>query len=447
MDRQNSKDAPEVYAVRKDGSGWQISRRDFLKAAGLGAAALSAGCARKKPLNEVCRDVPAHKSVITGLIESVDGKHLVSLDSGSVIKCWDFRNKSLLGNLKANFRGFSVGRHNGKSCLYLNSGKNREEVYFYELPLKEFTADDAAVETEKPLIIPGLVETMMVMDSEENFYATAGGRINLYRKADDYQQAEMLWEPASNKGSITKNRLFNDEKSLFVQWNLNNGFGVLDLQKKAMTYYLADGTCTDSELLPDNRHALICYQKSYVLTSLETHKNEWEKDAPKPGGGNNYIINAAAVTPDGSAGALLVTYQQRCWLYLISLADGSISASYALGELVKSGTFGGLLISRDGSQLAIALAQSILFFSLPDLQLIGCPMDINDAKNDLKGSEISATDEATGAAYSYTLPCGAELPPGAVCTCNCVRGRGGCACNSHSSSGSSKSGPHYWHPN
>ena len=214
-----------------------------------------------------------------------------------------------------------------------------------------------------------------------------------------------------------------------------------------MTYYSVNGSSTGYGLLPDNRHVMICLDKSYCLSSLETRSNVWERDAPKPGGGNSYIITDAAVTPDGSMGLLLITYQQRCWLYLIYMADGSVLRSYKLGDLVQTQTYGGMVVSRDGKLAAVALAQSILIFSLPELELTGCPMDLNNAKDTLKGSEISAVDEITGEKYSYTIPCGAELPAGAVCTCNCVKGRGGCVCDSHSRGGSGSSGPHYWHPN
>ena len=40
MSRQMNKEKPEVYALRQDGENWQITRRDFLKVAGVGAAAL-----------------------------------------------------------------------------------------------------------------------------------------------------------------------------------------------------------------------------------------------------------------------------------------------------------------------------------------------------------------------------------------------------------------------
>ena len=64
--------------------------------------------------------------------------------------------------------------------------------------------------------------------------------------------------------------------------------------------------------------------------------------------------------------------------------------------------------------------------------------------------EETKTDVITGKTYTTTLPCGAALPEGAVCTCNCVVGRGGCACDGHSKSNKGSGGgggSHYWHPN
>ena len=140
----------------------------------------------------------------------------------------------------------------------------------------------------------------------------------------------------------------------------------------------------------------------------------------------------------------------KFYLYLISTADGTQLNELALGDLVNSDRFAGPVISKDGTVLTISAGKTILFFSLPDLQLIGCPIDMDEAKNDMKGVEITANDPVTGGSYTYTMPCGAAIPEGAVCTCNCVKGRGGCACDGHcradGSSGSSGGG-HYWHPN
>jgi len=44
----------------------------------------------------------------------------------------------------------------------------------------------------------------------------------------------------------------------------------------------------------------------------------------------------------------------------------------------------------------------------------------NDANT--KGLTDNSRDTITGRTITYTLPCGSPIPPGAVCTCNCVPG-------------------------
>ena len=446
---------PEVYALRQDGGNWQISRRDFLKAAGIGAAAmgagLSSGCSRTKPLDDICGNVTAHANTIKGLITSADGKYLISLDSANVIKCWDFEKQSLYGSINQSFRTYTVGYRCGKSSLFLHPASAL--VYYCELPLQQLVAEQSDdrieakriyYETHKKFNVPSLSAERMVMDSAENMYASRHGRIEFYSKADDYQHQEILYEPNSKRDTIESIELFGEEKHLFVLWSGDNGFGVFDLRKKAMSYY--NDPCSSYALLNGKNQALICYRKEYKLVLLDDHSNIWTQDSPKPGGGSNYEISAAAVTPDGTVGILLVTYQTNYYLYTISISDGSRLNEYSLSNLVRSGDFSGPVVSRDGSKLAVSVNKTIFFFSLPDMKLIGCPVDMDEAKDNVRGVEISAKDTVTGETYTYTLPCGAALPEGAVCTCNCVTGRGGCSCVGHSNSGGG-GGSHYWHPN
>ncbi len=53
MDGQKSSESPEVYALRQESGNWRISRRIFLKAAGIGTVVLgtglNSGCSPKKP--------------------------------------------------------------------------------------------------------------------------------------------------------------------------------------------------------------------------------------------------------------------------------------------------------------------------------------------------------------------------------------------------------------
>ena len=116
MNEKKNSEKPEVYALRKDGNNWQISRRNFLKAAGIGAAAIKAGLS-SRPVSPafaqddeddmvyLCQSAPAHKYQIIKLMLSHDGKYLISFDDVKIMKCWDFRNHSLLGSVNYAFRG------------------------------------------------------------------------------------------------------------------------------------------------------------------------------------------------------------------------------------------------------------------------------------------------------------------------------------------------------
>ncbi len=452
MKEQNDpKDHPEVYAICRNGADWQISRRDFLKAAGMGAAAvsvgMSSGCSRPKPFDMICGDVTAHTDTITGMTLSADGRYLLSLDKKSIIKCWDFESQALLGSIRQTFGHFSAGYYNGRSCLFLSSGGGKYACA--EIPITEHKAKMAAAESLPIITLPEADAAGLIFDSAENIY-TGGHDIRLYRKSDDYQQPEVLFSLDPEKYVIIKSmKLFNDEKSLFFLWNQHSGFEILDLESKGSVSFRKN-LCTTYAILPDQKQALICSEKGYALTSLEDGAIVWKKTGPQPGGGKNYRISAAAVTPDGSTGIIIVVYNQQCYIYLVSLTDGSETNKYELGYLVRSDSFAGPVLTPDGTKAAVSVDKTIFFFSLPELKLIGCPIDVDDAKDNEKGIEISATDEATGETYTYSMPCGAAIPGGAVCTCNCVKGRGGCACNAHSSSNSKNkggSGPHYWHPN
>jgi hypothetical protein len=70
------------------------------------------------------------------------------------------------------------------------------------------------------------------------------------------------------------------------------------------------------------------------------------------------------------------------------------------------------------------------------------------------GIDYTLTDEF-GTSYTYTMPCGSPLPPGAKCVCDCVTVPS-CSCDSyvapqHCSCNTvctcDKQGGHYWHPN
>ena len=152
-----------------------------------------------------------------------------------------------------------------------------------------------------------------------------------------------------------------------------------------------------------------------------------------------------AVTPDASTIILLMDSR----VSLRAVSDGNLIGSENFGT-ITFGSSNRLAVSGDGTKLAVSHDNSILFISLPDLKLIGCPVDLKEMKDNTKGVKVEGVDVVTGKKVTYTMPCGAEIPAGAVCTCNCVAGATcacnsykSCSCNSHRSSYSSS----YWYPN
>ena len=142
MNEQNKQERPEVYALRQDSGIWQISRRDFLKAAGIGAAAVSAGLngrlvrpvSADEDITSVCKNAPAHESNITKLSASADGKYLVSWDISKAIRCWDIENYALLGTMSGNLGNYrAVGLYGGKPCLF-RAFNTDKKLLINELP-------------------------------------------------------------------------------------------------------------------------------------------------------------------------------------------------------------------------------------------------------------------------------------------------------------------------
>ncbi len=435
---------PEVYALRKEEGNWQISRRDFLKAAGIGAAALGAGmnsgCAAKKPLDKVCGKVPSHNHDIYRLLPSPDGKYLLSADNGNLVKCWDFNRQSYLGDCNVTYSdAVGVGMIIERPVLAYSD--RHSQILYYDLPILDSPETHA-------LDIP--YSHNFAINSDGLVYSVNGNsRIELFRYNDGYKRNEILYENSRQGFTIGKIYLFNHEQQLFISLEGKGtvkSFAVLDLQSGTAKEF--DETYSAFAAFPNDSRILIFYENEYRLLSSESGEVLWSAEYVHPNyPKSEFYFYGAAVTADGSEAVLLAgEWVGIMTVQRISMSDGAIQTSYVMKETNRTGTHAGPVFSGDETKCAVSDGKTLLFFSFPDLQLLACPIDINEAKDNTKGIEISQTDGVTGETYTCTLPCGAAIPEGAVCTCNCVTGRGGCACVGHSNSGGSGGG-HYWHPN
>ena len=445
---------PEVYALRQDGGNWQISRRDFLKAAGIGAAALGSGLSSRfvrpvsaaESLDTLCKNAMAHSDPITHLVLSSDGNYLISRDKTGRVKGWDFRNYALTGSTISVYTGdppILSGYVDGKSAVLF------AEMHWYGLPISNSSSIQTFMTSQRGL-------ELAAYDASENIYAVKNDNsIHRLKKSEKYDQDEVLCELEQAVKSV---RYLDGSKKLFIQ--KSTGFTVLDPESSSMKNF--DTVCPAYAVQPGDARVLICESSRYRLVSLIDGSILWEQESSELKVSQPNLAGAA-VTPDGSIGILLGGTSKR-HVWLVSMADGSLLKDAETGDL-SSDNSAQAAVAKDGTKFAMAVGKSILFFSLPDLTVIGCPVDLTQMKDTSKGIEVKGVDSVTGQTITYTLPCGAPIPEGAVCVCNCVAGSV-CSCVGHkvctcdtvcSCVGNTvctcdtvctcNSEGHYWHPN
>ena len=449
---------PEVYALSQNDNGWQISRRDFLKAAGIGAAALGFGMSSYlvKPafadesMEELCRGALSHAEPISELLLSPDGKYIISRDTDRKVKVWDFDSYALLGT--------STGDKSGSSVLASGYINDRLSVLW--------TANDSGWTTAE---LPEMTEsgkktfTLKVNDPEtitavtaaangDIFVAMKGRILRMIKNSKDEPFSENTEICKTEDEEYSQITPFANGRRLLLK--RKSGAEVFDLQAGKMADIDLSSTAVYS-ILPGDARIISAENKGSKLriVSLVDGSEIWSTAYGDISASSAVrIINGAAVTPDGSFLVLIADSQK---IVLISLKDGSTKADWDAGSDVTLGN--NIAMARDGSKLAVSVKNSIFFFALPDLSLIGCPVDLSEMKSDTEGIKVTSTNPVTGRTETITLPCGSPIPAGAVCTCNCVSGTV-CPCVSHvvvptakpksnPCSCQSVGGGHYWHPN
>jgi len=153
--------------------------------------------------------------------------------------------------------------------------------------------------------------------------------------------------------------------------------------------------------------------------------------------GHTEWVNALAISPDGK---LLASGSQDGTIKLWSLPEG-----VSLKTLERHTYWiNALAISPDGKLLVSGSGDNtIKLWSLPGGELMACAFDLAASPEDAQGVIYQIT--VASQTLELTLPCGAPIPDGAVCVCNCVGG-GYCVCDGQCSC-VGYTGEHYWHPN
>lgn len=491
-------ESPQVFDVQKDTSGFKFSRRDVLiTGATVAAAGALAGCSTPKtptvaptrtrtptkattptrtptPLSAaeraaLCQRSLAHTDEVSVLAFSADGTLLVSGGKDKTIKIWSVADGALLKTITGPTGTVYMLVISPDGKLLVSSGEDRL-VRAWSLPdgkplelpeplgstAKCFSPDGGmlvtGVDSEKSLKIwsvPGFEWLNSLMGHTGTPYEavfTPDGKLIATSAADNTVR---LWSLEDVNVPKTLTGPTDAQFKLAISPD-GKMLAACGMDKTVWMWSLPDGT----PLKPLTGHADIVFSlwfspdSKMLLSGASNETRLWSL----PDGKLLTTIKATssffpAITSDGK---------------LMACVDGSNITLWSLpdGKLVKTlkghtDTITFISLSPDDVTLASGgKDKSVKLWSIDTDETKACLLDLAASPSDVKGIKVEGKT-SSGEAYTYTLPCGAPIPAGATCTCNCVGGgvkpaSPGCSCVSYTSCSCVSyvsGGSHYWHPN
>ncbi|ODS32228.1 MAG: NTPase, partial [Candidatus Scalindua rubra] len=114
------------------------------------------------------------------------------------------------------------------------------------------------------------------------------------------------------------------------------------------------------------------------------------------------------------------------------LASGSVNYTINIwempsGKLIKTlkghtDSVWAISFSPDGRFLASGSSdKTIKLWDMPQGRFLTCLFDPAALEKGKEANQYTITNQY-GKTITYTLPCGSPIPPGAICTCNCIPG-------------------------
>ncbi len=402
---------PEVYAIRRERSGWKLSRRNLASAAALAGAAAVEGC--RSEVERVlppspCRGALSHAQRVLGLAFTRDGKRLASSSTDGLVKYWT-----------------------------IPEGRLQEtENYLSD------TAQALAAMPDGSILVRQA--TAIAASASGRIVATAywGSSVGWQTKGPQWQEGGNVNHPATRAVALTPaGNLMATASSVSTikLWSIPGGklLKTLDGHKDEVRALAITG---DGRTLVsagwDGTVRLWSLPGGAPIRTMEAQAGK---------------LNAVAITPDGKLVAAAGTGQA---IGVWAMTGGERAATLA-GHV---GAVNALAISPDGRVIASGGDdQTVKLWSLPDGKpLPGCLIGMPASTEEVKAVEYVERG------VNHTVPCGTPVPAGAICTCNCVMGRGirpcgcvadqacscvghvTCSCVGHSGGGG---GIHYWYPN
>ena len=427
---------PEVFAVSKrESENWQFNRRDFMKAAGAAAAVTVVGVSAGgcSPQQNTLEGARAHSDEIHDLLFSLDGDLLVSAGGDETVKVWSVSDGALLHTLRD---------HEGSViCLALS-------------PDGKLLATGSTDNTVKlwDFAEGGLLQTLE--DHRQNVLALAFSPSGQLLASGSLDRTIKLWTRTENAdntvafrlaqtldvGSTVRALAVTPDGRLLISGQNDASIKVWSLPDGGLLHTLSghehgiNSLAIYEDTTADQSSALLASAADDALIKVWSLPDGTLLTTIEPETGGDSI----KFSPDGSQ--LIwgnwddkVVFWNLATQTVAKQLEGHIDRVQAVAVHPE-----GVLLASGGEEDDCA----IKLWALPECRFVLSLYDIAVSSPDFEGVQYSPGDSGDRV---ITQRCGASIPAGATCICNCVSG-GGCSCVGHRSGGGSGGG-HYWYPN
>ncbi len=398
---QDEEETPNVYSRSHADGETKLSRRTFLELAAVAAttSALHSGCATLAGLGQTGPAI-AHKSAVTALAVNTAGNLLASGDKDGTLKLWQLPQGVLLNS----WEGY-------KSTISdLTFPLMEDELWSLNSygTLKRWHLPDCK-ESIGGASMSGM--QLFAVPSSADWYAlrTTAGDMELRSQTT----GEKLFSLTGFNDTVNALAVTSDGR-LLLAGGANGNLGLwIDPAGDKSLQIVKSGPSAVSALAisSDGKLALSAHADAQLRT--------WQMPKMQPGAvyqsnlGKPFCV---AIRPQMD---LFVVGSEKPEIGLWKLSPAVVEAQILMGH---SAAVPATVITPDGTLLISGSEdKTIRLWSLPDGKYLRNLVDMSINYKYIEGTSYKGTD-VYGRTITYTLPCGSPIPPGAVCTCNCVPG-------------------------
>ena len=315
------------------------------------------------PKGRLLATLEGHQARVQRLLISGDGKTMASADSNGAIKIWSLpegRLQVTLAESKNDLRAMAM-TPDGRLLVTTTAGAREERaVSLWSLPEGRLLMKLAGH--------GGQIQAMAIApDASRLVVASDDGSIRIWELPSGRLLGSLEGSNATSLAFTPDGKLLAASSAFGVAlWSVAEGRLLASIEDQRDNY----GNKEAALVFASNGRRLLSLVTGGGIRIWATPECQMQAVLET----QLFNIKAAAVTPDGK-----------------TLATGDYSGVITLWDLDKPGF------------------RTFLF-------------DAAANTPEVKGIAYNVYDQVTGQTITYTLPCGSPIPPGAVCTCNCVPG-------------------------